>query len=181
MNLIYIIIAIIIVFIVWYICTLNKLNRATIKVEEALSGIDVALTKRHDVLENMVETVKGYVKHEKNVLFVTSEFHKNMSLSEKVKINEVMDNNLKNVNIVVEKYPELKANENFIELQKTIVDVEEHLQASRRCYNSNVSIYNQLVVSFPSNIVAKITKRKEKSFFEANKNEKENIKMNYDD
>ena len=177
MELLYIAIAVIVILVICYICTLNKLNKASIKVDEALSGIDVALTKRHDVIESMVEVVKGYAKHEKEIMFATAEIHKNMPLSEKVKVNKVMDKNLKNINIVVEKYPELKASENFKELQRAIIDVEEHLQASRRCYNANVSTYNQLVLSFPTSIVAKAKKMEEKSFFEAEENKKDNIQV----
>lgn len=177
MEVLYIVTAVIIILIIWYICTLNKLNRADIKVEEALSGIDVALTKRHDVIESMVEVVKGYAKHEKEIIFAATEIRKNMSLTEKVKANEVMNENLKNVNIAVEKYPEIKASENFKELQKTIADAEEHLQASRRCYNANVSSYNQLVLSFPTSTVAKIKGMKEKKFFEAEDNKKDDIQV----
>ena len=125
----------------------------------------------------MVEVVKGYAKHEKEVMFTTIEIRKNMPLSEKIKVNKVMDKNLNNVNIAVEKYPELKASENFKELQKTIADAEEHLQAARRCYNANVSIYNQLILSFPTNIVAKAKKMEEKCFFEAEENKKDNIQV----
>lgn len=177
MELLYIVTAVIVILVICYICTLNKLNKASIKVDEALSGIDVALTKRHDVIESMVEVVKGYAKHEKEIMFATAEIRKNMPLSEKVKVNKVMDKNLKNINIVVEKYPELKASENFKELQKTIADVEEHLQAARRCYNANVSSYNQLVLSFPTSIVAKAKKMEEKSFFEVEENKKDNIQV----
>lgn len=177
MELLYIAIAVIVILAICYICILNKLNKASIKVNESLSGIDVALTKRHDVIESMVEVVKGYAKHEKEVMFTTIEIRKNMPLSEKIKVNKVMDKNLNNVNIAVEKYPELKASENFKELQKTIADAEEHLQAARRCYNANVSIYNQLILSFPTNIVAKAKKMEEKCFFEAEENKKDNIQV----
>lgn len=176
-EILYIIVGIIIL-IIWYICSLNKLTRARIKVMEALSGIDVALTKRHDVLINMIETVKGYVKHESKIMFATVEIRKDMQLSEKFKANRIMDKNLENINIIAEEYPKLKASENFNRLQRAIVDVEEHLQASRRCYNSNVSNYNQLILSFPTNIVAKIKNMKEESFFETEEDKKDNIQVN---
>lgn len=168
---------ILLIFIIWYIVVLNKLNRTIIKIEEALSGIDIALTKRYDVITKMVEVVKGYTKHEKETLFKIIKMRENLSLIEKSSLNKAMDENMQKVNIVVEKYPDLKANENFKELQKAIVDVEEHLQASRRCYNANVSIYNQLIVSFPINLVAKNKKMTKKDFFEIEESKKENVKI----
>ena len=168
---------ILLIFIIWYIAVLNKLNRTIIKIEEALSGIDIALTKRYDVITKMVEVVKGYTKHEKEILFKIIKMRENLSLIEKSSLNKAMDENMQKVNIVVEKYPDLKANENFKELQKAIVDVEEHLQASRRCYNANVSIYNQLIVSFPINLVAKNKKMTKKDFFEIEESKKENVKI----
>lgn len=184
MNLLYIIIVMIciiaLIVLIWGIVTSNRLKTTNIKIDEALSGIDVALTKRYDVITNMVEVVKGYAKHEKETLFAVVELRKEMSLSEKSQANKKMDENLQKINVLVENYPELKASKNFMELQKAIVDVEEHLQASRRCYNANVSVYNSLVLTFPSNIIAKNSGMKEREFFQAEESKRENVQVKLD-
>lgn len=158
------------------ISILNSFKRLSIKVEEANSGIDVALTKRYDVLTKMIEVVKGYMKHEKEVLFTITEIRQGMSLKEKVEANNEMDDTHKKISVLVEQYPELKANENFKVLQKSIIEVEEHLQAARRMYNSNVSIYNQTISVFPKNILANLEGLQPKKFFEASQEERQNVK-----
>ena len=168
-----IIIIILLIIVLWYISTYNKLKRATIKIDEALSGIDVALTKRYDVLTKIIEVVKGYAKHEKEVLFAVIKLRENMTIKERNVASDAMDKNFQKINAIAEDYPNLKADENFKMLQKTIIDVEEHLQAARRLYNSNVAIYNELISRIPSNIVANNLKMTKKEFFEANPNEKE--------
>jgi len=176
MNSTYILITIIVILfilIIWYISTYNKLKRATIKIDEALSGIDVALTKRYDVLTKTIEVVKGYAKHEKEVLFAVIKLREKMTIKERNDVNNSMDENFQKINAIAESYPELKADENFRMLQKTIIDVEEHLQAARRLYNSNIAIYNELVSRIPSIIVAKNLKMTPKDFFEADETTKE--------
>lgn len=172
-----VIVAIILIFVIWYILISNKLNRSVVKIDEALSGIDVALTKRYDVLTKMIEVVKSYAKHEKETLFEVIKLRQDMSMKEKNDANRVMDDNFKKINIVAESYPELKSNENYKTLQQSISDVEEHLQASRRLYNSNVSLYNQLLVSFPTSIIAQNKKMTKKDFFEAEETKKEDVKI----
>jgi len=168
---------IILVILLCYISIYNSLKRASIKIDEADSGIDIALTKRYDVITKMVEVVKGYAKHEKETLFEVINLRKNMTLGEKSQENDKMTHNLDKINVVVESYPKLKADENFKILQKTIIDVEEHLQAARRMYNSNVSIYNQMIEVFPKNIVAKMNNMVRRDFFEASEVKKENVKI----
>lgn len=172
------IVIIILIFVIWYISTSNKLNRALIKIDEAFSGIDVALAKRYDVLTKMIAVVKGYAKHEKETLFEVIKLRDNMSIKEMNDANRAMDENFKKINVVAENYPELKASENYKMLQQSIIDVEEHLQAARRLYNSNVSLYNQLLVSFPTNTIAKNKDMVKKDFFEADEVAKENVKVN---
>lgn len=166
-----------IIFVVWYISTSNKLNRLVVKIDESLSGIDVALTKRYDVLTKMIEVVKSYAKHEKETLFEVIKLRDNMSLKEKSKANQAMDENIKKINIIAENYPELKSSENYKTLQQSIADVEEHLQAARRLYNSNVSLYNQELVSFPASAVAKNKGIVKKDFFEADEIKKDDVKI----
>lgn len=180
MNPLYIIIAvvvIILIFVLWYISTSNKLNRSIVKIDEALSGIDVALTKRYDVLTKMIEVVKSYAKHEKETLFEVIKLRKDMSIKEISDANRIMDENYKKINVVAENYPELKSSENYKTLQQSIADVEEHLQAARRFYNSNVSYYNQLLVSFPTSSIAKNKGMTKRDFFEADEVKKSDVKM----
>lgn len=180
MNPLYIIIPIavlILIIIIWYISTSNKLNRSVVKIDEALSGIDVALTKRYDVLTKMIDVVKSYTKHEKDTLFEIIKLRKDMSIKERNDANHAMDENLKKINVLAESYPELKSSENYKTLQQSIADVEEHLQAARRLYNSNVSLYNQLLVSFPTSSIAKNKGMTKKEFFEADEIKKEDVKI----
>ena len=180
MNPLYIIIAIvavILIVVIWYISVLNKLNRSVVKIDESLSGIDVALTKRYDVLTKMMEVAKSYAKHEKEILFDVIKLRKGMSMEERNDANRVMDENMRKINVVAENYPELKSSENYKTLQQSIADVEEHLQAARRLYNSNVSLYNQLLVSFPTSSIAKNKGMTKKDFFEADEIKKEDVKI----
>lgn len=179
----YIIIAVIVVILIIVISIIsisNKLNKAIVKIDEASSGIDVALTKRYDVLTKMIDVVKSYAKHEKDTLFEVIKLRKNMSIEEKNAENKKMDENFSKINIVAENYPELKSSENYKTLQQSIVEVEEHLQAARRLYNSNVSIYNQMIVSFPISIIANSKGMVKKNFFEADEAKKEDVKIKLD-
>ncbi len=164
---------ILLIFLFTFIGIYNKVNKLSIKVDEAFSGIDVALAKRYDLLSQMVSVVKGYMKYEKETLLDIIKIRKGMTLEEKENANKKMDESSKKINIIVEKYPELKADKNVLVLQKSILDCEEHLQAARRLYNSNVSLYNQMIVTFPSNIIAKKMKRTKKDFFSVDEDKKE--------
>ena len=165
------------ILIIWFIVNYNRFKRYSIKVNESLSGIDVALTKRYDVLTKMVEVVKEYTKHEKEVLFKVINLRNNMTVKELREANDTIDENFRKIDLTVENYPDLKSNENFKLLQKSLLDVEEHLQAARRLYNASVLQYNQLVETFPSLIVGKILRTTTKEFFEAKEETKENVKM----
>ena len=171
------IILLVVIVVIWYISTVNNLNRTIVKIDEADSGIDVALTKRYDVLTKMMDTVKAYAKHEKETLFEVINLRKGMTLEEKNAENAKMSHNLEKIQVVVENYPELKSNDNYKTLQQSIVDVEEHLQAARRMYNSNVSIFNQMIVSFPTSIIANSKGMVKKDFFEADEVKKQDVKI----
>ena len=164
---------IILIILASYIGTVNILKKYKLKIKEALSGIDVGLSKRYNVITNLVEVVKGYAKHEKETLIGVINFRNNMNLNELKDINKTLDETMNKINIIIEKYPDIKANENFLNLQKAIVDCEEHLSASRRIYNANVSLYNEKVISFPTLIVAKIHGFKEEEYFKASEAEKD--------
>lgn len=168
---------VVLVFLLWYIATSNKLNRTVVKIDEADSGIDVALTKRYDVLTKMIDTIKAYSKHEKDTMFEVINLRKGMTLEEKNKENSKMSHNFEKINIIAESYPELKSSENYKVLQQSIADVEEHLQAARRMYNSNVSIFNQMLVTFPTSVIAKSKGMVKKEFFEADDEKKQDVKI----
>ena len=172
-----IVVAIVLICLIAFISISNNLNRYQVKIDEANSGIDVALTKRYDVLTKMIEVVKGYAKHEKETLFEVINLRKEMSLGEKAAENAKMDKNMEKINVLAESYPELKSSENYNTLQKTIVDVEEHLQASRRMYNANVSKFNQALVTFPSSMIASMKGLTKKDFFEAEETKREDVKI----
>lgn len=166
----------------WYISTMNKLRRMNVKVDETESGIDVALTKRFDLLTKMVETVKGYAKHESDTLAKVIEMRKPASgatVAEKQEFANIQTDAFKSLNFVAEQYPDLKANQNFRELQNSISEAEEHLQAARRLYNSNVSILNQRIVSFPTSFVASRCGIIQRDFFEADSYKREDVDIKF--
>jgi len=167
----------------WYIGVMNTLRQLEIKVEEAESGIDVALTKRFDVLTKIVNTVKGYAKHEaetfENVTKWRAGLPKNLSLAEKQECIGKTDAVQAGINVAVEAYPELKAEKLFSNLTASITDVEEHLQAARRLYNSNVSTINSMIVTFPRSIVAGMIKMERKEFFEADTAKREDVEIGF--
>ena len=157
----------------------NNLNKALVKIDEADSGIDVALTKRYDVLTKMIETVKGYAKHEKEVLFDVVKIRKGMTIEEKNEANKQMDETMSKINVLAENYPDLKASENFKTLQDSITDVEEHLQAARRLYNANISSYNQMIVTFPISIIAETKGLSKREFFVAEEHKKQDVEIKF--
>ena len=173
------IIVILVLLFGWIISTSNRLNRMIVKIDEADAGIDVALTKRYDALTKLIEVVKGYAKHEKETLFEVVNLRQGMTMEEKNKANHIMDENMHKAEFLVEEYPDLKASTNYLELQASIVDVEEHLQAARRLYNSNISIFNQMIVSFPTSIIAKTKGLVKKDFFEAEEKKKEDLEIKF--
>ena len=167
------------IIIIWYVSVSNAFNRDIIKIDEADSGIDVALTKRYDVLTKMIAICKGYAKHEKETITDTIKYRKGMSMEERAEANNKMTETFGKINVLAEAYPDLKASENFKTLQQSVTDVEEHLQAARRLYNSNITSYNQRVVTFPSSIVASTKGLAKREFFEAENAKKEDVKIEF--
>ena len=167
-----VVLILVIALVAWYISTMNWFRRTKVKVDEANSGIDVALTKRYDLLTKALASVKGYAKHESETLSKVIGMRtgniKDLSLDEKSKLNAELNEVQRGINVVVEQYPQLKADTQFSLLQNQTADCEEQLQAARRVYNSNVSTFNQRRVTFPSSIVAKrIGFREDLEFFKA--------------
>lgn len=161
--------------------TYNNFIQLRNRIEEALSGIDVQLKRRIDLIPNLVETVKGYAKHEKgvfeNVTKARSAVMKAESVSEKAEANNMLTDTLKSLFAVAEAYPDLKANANFSELQRQLEDTEDKIAYSRQFYNSNVLSFNNAIQMFPSNIIAKAFSFTARDFFEAGDKERENVKV----
>ncbi len=138
----------------------NRLVRAKQMAQEGLSGIDVQLKRRADLIPNLIEAVKGYMGHEKGVLEKVTELRaqsmKAEGVAEKGQVEGMLSRALGNLFAVAENYPDLKASQNFLDLQKSLADIEDQIQLSRRYYNGAVRALNILVDSFPSNIVAKM-------------------------
>lgn len=172
------------VFIVlgWVISTINSFRRMLVKIDESESSIDVALTKRFDLLSKMFSAVKGYMKHEQETLTKVVSMRQpshGAPMAEKQEFANEVTRGLQAINVVVEQYPDLKASQNVGKLQDASVEVEENLQAARRVYNSNVSYYNQKVVVFPSNIIANWKKFEKRAFFEAEAIKREDVKFDF--
>lgn len=168
----------------WYISKMNFFRKMQVKINEAASGIDVALTKRFDLLSKQYNIVKGYAKHENETLVDVAKmragYHEGgTDVKAMNDFNGQMDNLAKGINIVVERYPELKADKMFISLTNSCTDVEEHIQASRRIYNADVSTYNQAIVSFPGSIVANHIHATPAEFFKAEEAKRQDVKMEF--
>ena len=174
---IWIILGIVVVIVLYVIATYNKLIRGRNKVDGEWSQIDVQLKRRIDLIPNLVETVKGYAKHEKDtldaVINARSKAEKESTPEEKMKLAAEMSVALTNLLAVAEAYPDLKANENFLELQATIKETEEKIAYARQFYNDAAKSYKNLVEMFPSNIIAGIFKFQAKPFFEVDSKDRE--------
>ena len=172
MEYILILIALILVYLV---IMHNSILHAQMKVEESRSGIDVALAKRYAILTNMQESVKGYAKHESEVLQQITKIRKDMTLHQLSDINEQMDQLKGRLIALAESYPDLKASDLFGQFQDSIVDCEDHLQAARRFYNSNVTLYNEKLLMFPTSVMASFMKKEKAEFFEAGLDERGSV------
>jgi LemA protein len=166
----WIILAVIVFLVLWVIGTYNGLIGNRNQVDEAWSDINVQLKRRYDLIPNLVETVKGYAKHEKeafeNVTKARSAAMGAKSLDAKAAAEGELSGTLKSLFAVAEAYPELKANENFKELQAELSDTENKIQAARRFYNGTVRDFNIKVQVFPTNIFANMLGFKTKPFFQ---------------
>ena len=172
-----IIVVIVVILLVYVFLTYNSLVRKKNKVKQAASGIDVYLTQRFDLIPNLVECVKGYAKHEQKIFEKIAEMRENYFKNKNLKDGEILNNECNKIIALSENYPELKASEQFLELQKKLSKMESQLQAARRIYNSEVNIYNNAVQTFPSNIMAKLFNFKEEEYFQAEEQVKNNVSL----
>ena len=180
---IYIVIAVIVIIIIYAFITYNNFIKLKNMVKEAFATMDVYLKKRWDLIPNIVETVKGYAKHEENTLKEVVELrnssYDSMSDDEKVKANQKISKDINKIMLLAESYPDLKASTNFQDLSRELSKVEEDIANSRKYYNGAIEMFNNKVEMFPSNIFAKLFGYKPKEMFETDEQERENIKVSF--
>ena len=180
---IYLIIGVIALLVIYVLVTYNVFVKMKNRVDESFSTMDVYLKKRWDLIPNIVETVKGYAKHEKStlsdVIKLRNGAYDNMSSDEKIKANQQLSKGITKIMALAEQYPDLKANENFKDLSTQLTKIEDEISNSRKYYNGTVREFNDKVQMFPSNIVAKIFGYKAKIMFEATEEERKNVKVSF--
>lgn len=183
MSITFIILGIVAVLIVYFIATYNGFVVLKTRIREALSGIDVQLKRRSDLIPNLVETVKGYAKHEKGVFEEVTKARSALmsakSPQEKAEANNMLTGALKSLFAVAESYPDLKASSNFQDLQRQLEDTEDKIAYSRQFYNSNVLDFNTKVKMFPSNFIASMFGFQEAEFFEAEAEERKKVEVKF--
>lgn len=185
MELLYIIIGLIVVVVLWFVVVYNKFIRLKQRINEAWADIDVQLKRRYDLIPNLVSTVKGYMEHERGTFeSITNARTQAMNadgVKEKEQAENMLSNTLKSLFAVAENYPDLKANTNFLELQRELSDTENKIQAARRFYNGNVRDYNTSRESVPSNIVAGMFNFEHREYFELEEEsvERENVNVSF--
>lgn len=179
-----ILIVVLVLFVGYVFATYNGLVTLRNRIKEAFSQIDVQLKRRIDLIPNLIETVKGYAKHEKtvfeNVTKARSALMGATTNQAKSNADNMLTDALKSLFAVAEAYPDLKASENFSQLQRQLEDTEDKIAYSRQFYNSNVLDYNNKVQTLPSSVIANMFGFKEEAFFEATEAERKNVNVTFD-
>ncbi len=185
MDILLIVGVIVIAIIIFAISVYNSLVVLRNKADEGWADIDTQLKRRWDLIPNMVETVKGYAKHEAGVFEEVTKARSTAmqaeSPKERAEAENMLTGTLKSLFAVAENYPDLKANQNFLDLQDTLTEIEEHIQMSRRYYNGTVKDYNTKIQIFPNNLVAGILGFKEREYFKIAEEERKNVKVSFSD
>lgn len=173
------IVIVLIILCIWILKSYNSLIRLKNQVKQAKSGIDIYLNQRFDLIPNLVECVKGYMKHEKDIIENVSNMRASYMQGAKnnIKVAENLNNSMNKLIAVAEAYPELKASEQFLNLQKNLTKIESQLQAARRIYNNEVTNYNTKISTVPTNIIASMFAFKEEDLFQIEEYKKENINV----
>lgn len=176
-----VVLIVIAIFMLW--STYNGLVRARVHVKEAWSGIDVQLKRRSSLIPNLVETVKGYAAHERevfeNVTKARSMLDNAQGAKEAAQADNMLTGALRSLFAVAEAYPDLKANQNFLELQRELTDTEDKIAYARQFYNTNVSNYNQKTQVFPSVMIARMFNFLPSEFFEAEEEARQDVKVSF--
>ena len=179
---IYFIVALVLLFLLSTVIIYNALIRKKNDVENAFASIDVMLRRRYDLIPEIVDAVKAYMTYERELLTEITKLRvqalsENLTDEDRVIIENRLGKRLADLVIAVENYPDLKASENFLHLQGTLNEVEEQLAASRRAFNAAVTLYNNSIETFPSNIVASMMNYKRRTLFEIPAEKREEIKI----
>ncbi|HWC08080.1 MAG: LemA protein [Solirubrobacterales bacterium] len=180
-----VVVAIIVIAVLYFIVKRNSIIAQRNRVDESWSGIDVQLKRRHDLVPNLVETVKGYAAHESEVFEkatkARAEAMSAHSVADTSKAESQLTGALTDLRAVAENYPTLRATENFQQLSRNLSELEDEIQASRRIYNSNVQTYNTDIEQFPGSIVANAGNFEKREFFEIeNPTEREPVAVSFD-
>jgi len=183
MEIVFVCLGLLVIVAVALVLLYNGLVQLKVLVDEAWSGIDVQLKRRYDLIPNLVETVKGYAKHEsgtfEKIAQLRSAAMNATSVEEKGKLENQLTGTLKTLFAVAENYPELKANQNFLDLQAQLSTIEEEIQGARRYYNGTVRDYNTKIMVFPNNLLAGVLGFKAREFFAAEEEAKQNVKVDF--
>ena len=178
----WVVIGIVALFVLYIIITFNSLIMLRKRVENAWSQIDVQLKRRYDLIPNLVNTVKGYMKHERGTLTEITKMRSQLvsgSMTQKAKANDMITNALKTLFAVAENYPKLQASENFKMLQEELSGTESKIAYSRQFYNDNVMSLNNKIQQFPSSIIARLLNFSQKEFFKTEGKEREAVKVEF--
>ena len=181
-----IVIALIVIVVAVYISMYNGLQRAKVNTDESWSQIDVQLKRRNDLIPNLVETTKGYAKHERETLSKVVELRNQMVAlpadvdpQKKMELSNQLTDSLKSIFALAENYPDLKASQNFTQLQEELTNTENKIAYSRQLFNSSAAVYNQKLLTFPSNVVAKMHHFTKVKYLEIPAEEKEAPKVSF--
>lgn len=182
-----ILLILIVLLILWGISIYNQLQRTKVQIDETNSQIDVQLKRRNDLIPNLVSTVKGYAKHESETFEKVTQLRNqmqtldlsNVSNEEKMALSEKLSGALRSVFAIAENYPELKANENFMQLQEELTNTENKIAYSRQLFNTTAAHFNQMLHTFPSNLIAKMSHLQDVKYLEISEKEKEAPKVEF--
>lgn len=181
-----IVIALIVIVVAVYISMYNGLQRAKVNTDESWSQIDVQLKRRNDLIPNLVETTKGYAKHERETLSKVVELRNQMVAlpadvdpQKKMELSNQLTDSLKSIFALAENYPDLKASQNFTQLQEELTNTENKIAYSRQLFNSSAAVYNQKLLTFPSNVVAKMHHFTKVNYLEIPAEEREAPKVSF--
>ena len=178
-----VVVAIIVIAVLYYIGKRNSIIAARNRVDESWSGIDVQLKRRHDLVPNLVETVKGYAEHESQTFEKTTQARAEamaaQSVGDTAQAEQKLTQALADLRAVAENYPTLRATENFQQLSRSLSELEDEIQAARRIYNSNVQSYNTDIQQFPGSIIANQGGFTAREFFEIDAGEREPVSVSF--
>lgn len=178
-----ILIILIVAIVLYVLFTYNSLATGKVRIKEALSGIDVQLKRRVDLVPNLLATVKGYAKHEKDLLTEVTKARTSLmnahTTREKAKSDNMLSDALKSLIAISENYPNLKASTNFLELQEELSDIEAKIAYARQFYNSNVQDYNSRLAAFPGSMIGNTFGYRPEEFFTARDSEREVVKVSF--